>query len=76
MNDLIKGFDSYLEHEQHIVGESGKRVPFFRNKKNCSTCYSNWKKITDRSKLAKLFTGGSSVRYEDINFLGNPNYAR
>lgn len=76
MNDLETGFDSYLEHEQHIVGESGKRVPFFRNKKNCSTCYSKWKEITDRSKVAKYFTGGSSVRDEDINFLRSPNMAR
>lgn len=66
--------DLYWEHEAHIVGAEGKIVPFFRNKDKCSTCYSNWKKITDRSKVASYFTKGSSVRDEDINFLANPNF--
>ena len=44
MNDL------YLEHSQHIKGENGKIVPFFRNQKTCSTCYSEHQKAIDRIK--------------------------
>lgn len=45
MNDLINNEDTYLEHDKHIVSESGKIVPFFRNMKSCSTCYSEHKKL-------------------------------
>lgn len=46
--------DTYLEHSQHIVGENGKRVPFFRNEKNCSTCYTERRKILNRSERTVL----------------------
>ena len=45
MNDLKNNTDTYIEHEQHILGENGKIVPFFRNMKNCSTCFSQHLKI-------------------------------
>lgn len=54
--------DTYMEHEQHIIGKSGKIVPFFRNMKTCSTCYSEHKKIIDRQKTTVL--SGSGWDYE------------
>ena len=46
--------DLYWEHSEHIKGENGKKVPFFRNEKVCSTCYSERQKILKRSEKWSL----------------------
>jgi hypothetical protein len=46
--------DNYLEHEQHIIAPSGKRNPFWRNMKTCSTCYSEHQRIVGKNERSSL----------------------
>ncbi len=59
--------DQYLEHEYHIIGEGGRMVPYFRNAKVCSTCYSKWKQIVSRAR-------GNSMGRDYDNITANPEY--
>jgi len=52
--------DKYLDHIYHIQGSNGKTVPFFRNMKECSTCFSEHNRIVNRSK------GGGFRNYDNI----------
>ena len=38
--------DTYREHEQHIIS-NGKKVPFFKNMNECSTCWNEHFKLKD-----------------------------
>lgn len=52
--------DDYLEHEFHIVGAQGKTVPFWKNKNNCSTCYTEHMKLKSRSQKTYNSTESST----------------
>ena len=68
MEEII---DNYKEHELHRKGENGKVVPYFRNEKTCSTCFTKRKEILDRMKQTR---GGEGRDY--INIIGHPDYKR
>jgi hypothetical protein len=58
--------DLYWEHQQHIKGEGGKIVPFFRNEKKCSTCYIERRKLLE--KWDKKVLIGSGWDYESWEY--------
>jgi len=65
--------DRYLEHELHRVSEEGKIVPYFKNKDKCSTCFSEWFKVKEKSKIKSY---GKITGREHINIIGDLDFAR
>ena len=61
--------DTYQEHEQHIKGEGGKYVPFWRNMKTCSTCYSEHQKFLKKNDSKVLAGRGWNYDYEDYKIV-------
>jgi hypothetical protein len=73
MEDLITGFDSYIEHDLHIVSANGEKVPYWKNMHQCSTCFI---KRQEWLKKNKRDTRGFIGRDSEINLTGNPEFAR
>lgn len=76
MNDLETGFDSYLEHDLHIVSENGKKIPFYVNMDKCSTCFSKHLEIKKRNENVYPRGRLSRLDAQEINLSGNPEYKR
>lgn len=75
MNDLETGFDSYIEHDLHIVNKNGDRVPYWKNMHKCSTCFTLRKEWEKKNKI-DTDTRGRIGRNSEINLTGNPEFAR
>lgn len=68
----IKVVDNYKEHEQHRISENGKIIPYWRNMKTCSTCFSKHTEIVKQSKINTEWVKGG--RMIESNLSRNPNH--